>query len=221
MSITPVRVQVDVQLNDSQSGSFVVEVNPSWAPLGAKRFLDLVDGVGPSGEYRPEISGSVFWKGGRFFRVMDNFMAQFGIAGTPDVSAAWRNAKIQDDPVVKSNIRGYISFATSGKHSRTSQFFINFTDNTYLDSEGFAPFARVIEDGMTVVDQIYKGYGEKPDQGLIQDVGNTYLMTSYPNLSYIKSVLRIESAQETEPNSAGYHTTFNRILFSFCVLHYF
>ena len=194
----PVRVQVDVQLANSQSSSFVVEVHPSWAPLGAKRFLDLVDGIGPSGNYRPEISGSVFWKGVRFFRVLDNFMAQFGIAGTHGISATWKDAKIQDDPVVKSNKRGYISFATSGEHSRTSQMFINFADNTNLDGMGFAPFAQVIGDGMTIVDQIYKGYGEKPDQGLIQEEGNKYLKKNFPNLSYIKSVHRIDDDKEVE-----------------------
>ena len=63
-----------------------------------------------------------------------------------------------------SNKRGYISFATSGTDSRTTQMFINFGDNTNLDGMGFSPFGRVIGNGMDVVDKIYSGHGETPDQ---------------------------------------------------------
>mmetsp|Transcript_14186 Transcript_14186/g.20802 ORF Transcript_14186/g.20802 Transcript_14186/m.20802 type:complete len:175 (-) Transcript_14186:487-1011(-) len=169
-----------------------MEVHSDWAPIGAKRFLDLVDGIGPTGNRQPEYSGETFWKGLRFFRVIDGFMAQFGIASKHDISAQWVNAKLKDDPVKESNKKGYVTFATSGPDSRTSQMFINFGDNSFLDSQGFAPFAKVVQ-GMEVVDQIYKGYGETPDQGMIQDEGNRYLKRKFPNLSYVKSVQRVES----------------------------
>ena len=54
------------------------------------------------------------------------FMAQFGIHGKPAIAAEWREKKLKDDPVKESNQRGFISFATSGKDSRTTQMFINF-----------------------------------------------------------------------------------------------
>merc|ERR1712039_901796 len=110
-------------------------------------------------------------------------MAQFGISGTPSVAASWREKKIQDDPVTQSNKRGFVSFATSGANSRTSQMFINFGDNSRLDSMGFSPFAQVVE-GMDVVDRIYK-IGEKPNQGEIQSSGNAYLKKNFPQLTYI------------------------------------
>lgn len=117
----------------------------------------------------------------------------------PDVAAVWKEKTLRDDPVLQSNTRGSISFATSGEHSRTTQMFINFVDNTNLDSMGFSPFGRVVK-GMEVVDQIYSGYGETPDQGLIQQEGNKYLKKQFGKLSYIESVHLIQSLEEGSDN---------------------
>jgi len=162
-----------------ETGSFVMEVHPDWAPLGAARMKELVD--------------QKFFDEVRFFRVISNFMAQFGISGDPSVAAKWRSQKLQDDPVKESNKRGYVSFATSGKNSRTTQMFINFRDNSNLDGMGFSPFAYVVK-GMDVVDKIYK-IGERPNQGQIQMEGNAYLNKEFPELTYIKSA-RIVSDSE-------------------------
>jgi peptidyl-prolyl cis-trans isomerase A (cyclophilin A) len=119
-------------------------------------------------------------------------MCQFGIHGDPDVSAKWRDANINDDPVKGSNTRGTITFATAGPNTRTTQLFINFGDNSSLDGQGFSPFGQVIE-GMDVVDKINGEYGEGapngrgPDQGRIQGEGNAYLKKDCPDLDYIKS----------------------------------
>ena len=192
-----VLVRFDVQLSSSSNGSFVMEVRPDWAPIGAERFLALVDGIGPSKEPNPDVSGDAFWSDLRFFRVIDNFMAQFGIAGDPEVSKVWRSATIPDDPVVESNQRGYVSFAMAGPNTRTTQFFINYKDNSRLDKQGFAPFAKVVK-GMEVVDDLYKAYGDRPRQGYIQNAGNTFLQENFPNLSYITSVQRIDSIDDVD-----------------------
>lgn len=188
-----VRVKFDVQLAPGEAGTFAIEVHPSWAPLGAARFLELVD------------LGESFWKGVRFFRVISGFMAQFGIPGKPDLAAEWRERTIQDDPKLGvSNARGYVSFATSGENSRTTQIFINFGNNANLDSMGFTPFGRVVGEGMDVVDRLYAGYGEGapggngPEQGRIQSEGNRYLKRSFPKLSYITSVSRVMNENEEE-----------------------
>lgn len=135
-----------------------------------------------------------FFEDVAFFRVIDGFMAQFGIHGDPSVAAVWRRAQIQDDPMGKaSNAPGTITFATAGPNTRSSQFFINFGKNTFLDNQGFTPFGKVTE-GIENVNKIYKGYGEGaprgkgPSQGLIQSQGNAYLKKSFPKLTYIKSV---------------------------------
>jgi peptidyl-prolyl cis-trans isomerase A (cyclophilin A) len=168
---------------ETSKGDFTVEVQPDWAPRGAERFRELVE--------------AKFFDEARFFRVIEGFMVQFGIHADPEVSSKWRTKTIQDDPVQESNARGMITFATSGPNSRTTQVFINFGDNTFLDSQGFSPFGKVIE-GMEVVDSLYNEYGEGapsgrgPDQGRIQREGNAYLTSEFPELDYVKTARIIE-----------------------------
>jgi peptidyl-prolyl cis-trans isomerase A (cyclophilin A) len=126
-------------------------------------------------------------------------MVQFGINGDPAVNAVWMGARIPPDPVKQSNRRGYITFAMGGSpDTRTTQVFINFKDNGFLDQSGFAPFGRVTS-GMDVVDKLYKGYGEGapsgkgPEQGRIQQAGNAYLMKDFPKLDYIKKATIAEA----------------------------
>jgi peptidyl-prolyl cis-trans isomerase A (cyclophilin A) len=163
---------------DTSKGLFVVTVHRDWAPNGADRFYNLVK--------------NGFYDDVRFFRVIDGFMAQFGIHGTPAVASAWRNANIKDDPVKQSNKRGFVVFATAGPNTRTTQLFINFGDNAALDKSGFSPFGEVTK-GMDVVDKIYNGYGEGaprgkgPDQGRVQSEGNAYLAKDFPKLDYVKT----------------------------------
>jgi peptidyl-prolyl cis-trans isomerase A (cyclophilin A) len=162
---------------ETSKGAFVIQVTRSWAPNGADRFYNLVK--------------NGFFDDARFFRVIDGFMVQFGISGNPDVSAAWTNATIPDDPVRESNARGTVTFATAGPNTRTTQVFINFNNNSMLNGQGFAPFGKVVS-GMNVVDSFYKGYGEGaprgngPNQGLLKSQGNAYLLTQFPKLDYIK-----------------------------------
>jgi peptidyl-prolyl cis-trans isomerase A (cyclophilin A) len=165
---------------ECSNGDFVVAVHPEWAPRGAARFEELVK--------------SGFYDGGRFFRVVKEprpFVVQFGLAADPNVSAQWRNKRLLDDPVKQSNKRGRIVFASAGRDSRTTQVFINLSDNTRLDSMGFAPFGEVVT-GMDVVDAINGEYGEAPDQMRIQSHGNAYLEANFPDLDYIKKATIIE-----------------------------
>jgi peptidyl-prolyl cis-trans isomerase A (cyclophilin A) len=159
-------------------GEFVVDVHRDWSPNGADRFFNLVK-MG-------------FFDDARFFRAVEGFMVQFGISGDPAVSAKWREANIPDDAVKESNKRGYVTFAKTGApNSRSTQIFINYGDNSRLDSGGFSPFGQVTK-GMDVVDSLYKGYGEGapqgagPNQSLIQSRGNAYLDASFPKLDGIK-----------------------------------
>jgi peptidyl-prolyl cis-trans isomerase A (cyclophilin A) len=155
---------------DTSVGTFVVQVTRAWAPKGADRFYNLVK--------------NGYYDNSRFFRVIPNFMVQFGINGDPKIQSAWREANITDDPVTQSNTRGFITFATAGRNSRTTQVFINYRDNSRLDGDGFAPFGQVIS-GMEVVDKINAEYREQPLQELIQSQGNAYL-NKFPKLDYIK-----------------------------------
>jgi peptidyl-prolyl cis-trans isomerase A (cyclophilin A) len=157
---------------DTTAGSYVVQVTRAWAPKGADRFYNLVK--------------HGYYDDGRFFRVLPNFMVQFGINGDPKIQAVWREARIPDDPVTQSNKRGFITFATAGPNTRTTQVFINYADNSRLDADGFAPFGQVVS-AMEVVDKINAEYRQQPDQGLIQTQGNAYLTKEFPRLDFIKS----------------------------------
>jgi peptidyl-prolyl cis-trans isomerase A (cyclophilin A) len=160
----------------TSKGEFVIEVQRAWAPLGADRFYNLVK--------------AGFFDRVKFFRAISGFMVQFGINGDPAISRAWKETRIQDDPVVKSNTRGYITFATAGPNTRTTQVFINLVNNTRLDASGFSPFGQVVT-GMEVVDSFYTGYGEGapsgmgPNQGRIEAEGNAYLDRDFPRLDAV------------------------------------
>jgi peptidyl-prolyl cis-trans isomerase A (cyclophilin A) len=161
---------------DTSIGPFVIEVHRAWDPTGADRFYNLVK--------------SGFYDECRFFRVIPGFMVQFGINGDPAVSAKFMqpSARIKDEPVKMGNKRGYIVFAkpSSPANARTTQVFINFADNTQsLDPQGFSAFGQVTT-GMNIVDKIYSGAAQNPNQGLIQSQGNAYLTKSFPKLDYIK-----------------------------------
>lgn len=161
-------------LFDTSKGEFTVEVTRAWAPQGADRFYNLV--------------ANGYYDACRFFRVVKGFMVQFGISGDPQINAVWRSARIEDDRGKESNKRAYVTFAHAGPNTRTTQLFINYADNGFLDAQGFPPFGQVVQ-GMDVVDAINDEYGEKPDQRRIQLEGNTYLDQTFPNLDFIKTAI--------------------------------
>ena len=163
---------------ETSKGDFTVSVTRAWAPLGADRFYDLAK--------------HHFFDNESFFRVLKGFVAQFGISAYPPVNAVWEKATIKDDPVTESNKKYFLTFATAGPNTRTTQLFINLADNPRLDTMGFAPFGQVT-DGMNVVDTLYADYGEGapggsgPNQDEIQKQGKPYLDKNFPKLDYIKT----------------------------------
>jgi peptidyl-prolyl cis-trans isomerase A (cyclophilin A) len=169
-------------------GDFVVAVHRDWSPLGADRFYNLVR--------------NRFFTNAAFFRIVPNFIVQFGMSADPKVGAVWQDANIKDDPVkpTNSNKKGTLVFATSGPNTRTTQLFINLKDNTPLDGQGFTAFGEVTE-GMDVVAGLYAGYGEQPQQQLITQQGKAYLDKNFPKLDSVKSavVLPAEGAPAAAP----------------------
>jgi peptidyl-prolyl cis-trans isomerase A (cyclophilin A) len=162
-------------------GDFTVTVHRDWAPIGAERFYNLVK--------------HHFYDNGSFFRVVPGFVVQFGLSAYPPVNAAWKKANLQDDPVKQSNKRGYLTFATAGPNTRTTQVFISLKDNARLDGMGFAPFGAVDGTGMKVVEMLYDQYGDEagPDQGQIEAQGKPYIDKGWPKLDSIKSATLIEA----------------------------
>merc|ERR1719457_122705 len=186
-------VQFDVIFphENNAAESFQMEIYTDWAPRGAARFRELVE--------------AQYFDGARFFRVIKNFMAQFGIAADPEVTKKHRTKSIKDEPVIHSNEPGTITFAMGGKNTRSTQLFINFVHNKYLDKEGFTPIGKCIKNFDTIL-KIYSGYGEGapsgkgPDQGRANQLGEEYLADKFEKLTIIQSVRIIPKMKiESEP----------------------
>jgi homoserine O-acetyltransferase len=165
-----------VQL-DTTKGRIVIAVHTEWAPRGGERFHELVT--------------SGYYDDTRFFRVVAGQWAQFGISGDPKVSAWWRDRAIPDDPPRQSNTRGRVAFAFKDPNGRTTQVYISLRDNSYQDTQGFAPFGEIVE-GMDVADALNSEYGENSGGGIragkqapLFDGGNSYLDREYPRLDRI------------------------------------
>lgn len=169
---------------ETSRGAFDVIARKPWAPNGVDRFYTLVR--------------DRYYDDARFFRVVKDFVAQFGLAADPRVTAAWRIRAIADEPVRHSNARGTISYARGGPGTRSMQIYINLKDNARLDTLngfGFPPIAEVVS-GMQVVDSLYSGYGDAaraggrgqgPSQDSINRQGNAYLSRAFPKLDYVKT----------------------------------
>jgi peptidyl-prolyl cis-trans isomerase A (cyclophilin A) len=157
---------------ETSKGNFTVQVNRAWAPHGADRFYQLVV--------------TQFFDGERFFRVIPEFIAQFGLSDKKATNELWDDKTIPDDSVREHNVRGTLTFAMEGANTRSHQVFFNLADNSRLDKDGFAPVGKVI-DGQSVVDSLYGGYGERINQHLVSTLGNSYLQRMFPKLDYIKT----------------------------------
>ncbi|MFN8800868.1 MAG: peptidylprolyl isomerase [Gemmatimonas sp.] len=161
---------------ETSKGAFVVQVKRSLAPRGADRFHELVR-IG-------------YFTGVRFFRLVPNFVVQFGIHGDPAVNNLWDTAAIPDDPIRSSNADGTIAFAASGANTRATQLFINTGNNARkLDGQRvFSPFGTVVE-GMAVVRALNAEYGEEPNPARIVRQGNGYLQKWFPALDSIATAV--------------------------------
>jgi peptidyl-prolyl cis-trans isomerase A (cyclophilin A) len=161
---------------DTTKGPIVIELHRDWAPKGVDRFYNMVR--------------AGFFTNVRFFRVIPNFMAQFGVHGDPAVNAAWEKVRLTDDPANgQKNVRGMLTYGTTGQpNSRGTQLFINYKDNSYLDAQGFVPIGQVVE-GMEVADMLNSEYGSAPqnNQQRIAAEGNKYLQANFPKLDYIRT----------------------------------
>jgi peptidyl-prolyl cis-trans isomerase A (cyclophilin A) len=168
-----VSFSTNVLIDNKPAPPIVLSVNRTWAPLGADRFFSLVrDG---------------FYNQAAFFRVVPDFVLQFGISADPAETKKWKSP-IPDDPVLVSNTNWTVTFATAGANTRTSQIFINYVDNSRLDASGFSPFAKVVsgfETALAVVNPT-PGNSDGVNQGMYTAKGNDWILSKYPEISLIK-----------------------------------
>lgn len=167
-------------------GDFVLEITRAMAPLGVDRFYNLV-------KYG-------YYNGAALYRVVPGFVVQFGASPTPAVNAAWENAKIKDEPVQGSNVKGAISFAAAGPNTRTTEVFINLVDNVRLDGMGFASFGKIV-DGMDTVEKLYSGYGNETlqFQDQISKQGAAFIKSKFPELDTITKAVIVGPAAPAPP----------------------
>ncbi|MDE3052856.1 MAG: peptidylprolyl isomerase [Gemmatimonadota bacterium] len=166
-------------------GPVLVVAHRDWSPYAADRFYFLVT--------------HGYYDDAYFFRVVKGYVAQWGISGNPAVNLAWRHRDLLDEPVMRSNLRGTIAFARAGPQTRGVQLYVNYANNTKLDTLngfGFPPFAQVIQ-GMDALDSLYSGYGNAPSQDSIERDGNAYLKRKFPRLDHILTARVTEAWGDT------------------------
>lgn len=171
----------DVRLETSR-GPVTIRARRNWSPAGADRFYFLVR--------------RKFYDDARFFRVVGGFVAQWGLAADPKLTAAWADRTLPDEPVRASNTRGRVSYARGGPNTRSIQLYLNYGDNSRLDTLntfGFPPIGEIL-DGMAAADSFTFEYGGTrqdrkpgPSQDSIRVQGNEYLRRVFPKLDYIKT----------------------------------
>ncbi|MBA3670931.1 MAG: peptidylprolyl isomerase [Gemmatimonadaceae bacterium] len=164
-------------------GPFVVQAQRAWSPHGVDRF------------YRQ--AGEQFFDENRFFRVLPNFIAQFGANDDPGRNARWEKQPLPVEPPREKNRRGTVSFAQNDPASRTHQLFVNLKDNRSLDDQHFTPIGRVVE-GMAILDSLYDDYGDTPRYHLIATQGNKYLARMFPKLDFIRTARLVVGADSTK-----------------------
>lgn len=150
-------------------GEFVVEVTSAQAPLAAERFFRLLE--------------EDYYSGCPLYRVRPGFVVQWGISDSPRKTAKWNQEYMPDEPVKVSNTRGAVSFAASGKDSRTMQVFVNLGNNAPLDKQGFSPFGRVIS-GMDVFAKL-QSYKEDINQSQFIREGGGYIEMFFPKMDRV------------------------------------
>lgn len=161
----------------TSEGTFDVTMHREWSPLGVDRVYHL--------------ASNDFWAGARFYRVLPDFVAQWGFSGDPTLDSIWDGRGIADEPTVASNVRGTVSFARGGPETRSFTLFINLVDNQRLDDvtaggvAGYPPIGRITR-GEDVVHGFYTGYNQDPPrQDSIAALGNEYLRRTFPQLDSI------------------------------------
>ena len=170
-------------------GNFDIIVHPAWAPIGARRFIDMVN--------------ARYFDGSSFFRVLRGFLVQFGLAADPALWRFWDGKGLLKDDTRGGTVgvgssktmrfappprifpRGGLSFAGWGPNSRATNLFIAYKAGVVGESPWETPFGVVTEQGMSVLTRLYSAYGEL-DMGKIQRGGNAWIKQTgrYEKLDY-------------------------------------
>lgn len=171
---------------ETSKGNFDIEARRIWSPQAVDRLYQLI-----KNNYYTDVA---------IYRVIPDFVAQFGIHNDSTITNAWDAVAVEDEPVIEKNLKGSIAFARGGPKTRTNNLFINLKSNSpkldtvfYAGVKGFPVVAKITE-GFNVAESFYNGYGAQLDdkQDTIVSQGNSYLKARYPKLDYIYKAYILE-----------------------------
>ena len=173
----------------TSKGPIVMEMHRVWSPNGYDRAVALFE--------------QGYYDSSHFFRVVPDFLVQFGITYSEDQDLKdFGNQEFRDDPQLDPIIPfepGTISFAGSGPNSRSSHLFISYDYSTNLGTQLWeTPVGKVV-DGMDHVKAFYSygdmpPWGKGPEQGLIYD-GPSYINDNFPLTDKFTKCIVKRSAQ--------------------------
>jgi len=163
----------DITFTTTQ-GNFTINVTRLWASNSADRFWSALE----CGHYTTD----------EFFWAVSGKYVQFGLSGNPDEDSQWSNVTFESDIPLFNNTYGFVSFYQDGLNTGTTIVVINIGNNTNFDALGMAPFGKISDTDMKVVESLYTGYGTNPDQNMILSQGNPYLQSNFPKLDVNKGV---------------------------------
>ena len=167
-------------------GTFTAIFHEEWAPLGVAHLEELIK--------------NNFYSDIGIFRVVDDYVVQFGIHNDSSLNQHWISRQISDEPVLHPNKQWTIAYARDGANTRDTQIFINLKDNSerldtinYMGCRGFPVIGEIVE-GTETISKFYKEYGNAPamEQDSIYAYGNAYLKKKYPNIDYLIKVEIVE-----------------------------
>jgi peptidyl-prolyl cis-trans isomerase A (cyclophilin A) len=174
---------------ETTDGIFEIEAHREWSPKGVDRLYQLI-------------------KHGYFtnipvYRVVPNFVAQFGGFDTV-ANKNWEQTKLPDEPVVKSNLKGTLSFARAGRQTRSNQLFINLADNIRLDTSGTStagvigfPVIASVTSGMEVVAKFFS-YNDEPRRNMKRGTDPLIMFKEkYPQMDYIQKAYLLKKKRKS------------------------
>jgi len=172
---------------ETSRGIFDAEILRDLSPLGVDRFWQLVN-------HR-------FFDNALFYRVVPNFVAQFGNTDSAELRK-WVKNKVPDEKVAGSNLKGTISYARDGKDTRGEEMFINLKDNLRLDTTNYQgvrgfPVIGKVTAGMDVVESLFSVYGDKTMEKLdLMYLNRKKFLEQFYGLDSIKKAFIINNSQK-------------------------
>ena len=169
---------------ETSKGDFEIIAEREYSPLAVDRLYQLI---------KTDYFNNII-----IYRGVKDFVIQFGTVDSL-LDSVWSAKILVDEPVIKKNSLGVMSFARAGKDSRGTQLFINLKDYVKLDTVNAGgiigyPGIAYVTSGLDVVKSICTEYGNAP-MNILDSVKtdlNIYLKAHYPNLDYIKKAYVIE-----------------------------